>query len=184
MTAALNAKSNGTQGSLLVNGTESVVFDSTGIVSGAGKRVAQIQSFQTGAVATGTTIVPFDDTIPQNTEGDQYMSLAITPQNASSTLEITVTAVYSTAATANTAISLFQDSTANALSTVSYVNSANAQVTATFTHLMTAGTTSLTTFKVRIGNDAGTTTTFNGTANNRKYGGVVASRITIKEYLP
>jgi len=44
----------------------------------------------TGAVATGTTQMVLDDTIPQNTEGDQYMTRAITPTNASNILEIEV----------------------------------------------------------------------------------------------
>ena len=38
----------------------------------SGKLLQQV-NFQSGAVATGTTIFPEDDTIPQNTEGDQYM---------------------------------------------------------------------------------------------------------------
>ena len=48
----------------------------------------QIQSTQTGAVATGTTVIPLDDSIPQNTEGDEYMSLSITPSDASNILII------------------------------------------------------------------------------------------------
>ena len=32
---------------------------------------------QTGAVATGTTLLPNDDTIPQNTEGTEFMTLAV-----------------------------------------------------------------------------------------------------------
>ncbi len=48
--------------------------------------VVQVVNTQDGAVATGTTVLPWDDTIPQNTEGDQYMSLSITPTNASNKL--------------------------------------------------------------------------------------------------
>ena len=54
----------------------------------------------------------------------------------------------------------------------------------TIKHVMTAGTTSETTFKIRSGNAAGYATTFNGLASARYYGGNLASRITIKEYLP
>ena len=50
----------------------------------------QIVNTPNGSVATGTTTIPFDDTIPQNTEGNEYMTCAITPTNASSTLEIDV----------------------------------------------------------------------------------------------
>ena len=148
------------------------------------KQLAQIVTTQTGAVATGTTIIPFDDTIPQSTEGDQFMSLAITPTNASSTLEIEVTAFFSPASSANQAMALFQDSTANALATSSQSQSPNFMAEHTIKHVMTAGTTSETTFKIRSGNAAGYATTFNGLASARYYGGNLASRITIKEYLP
>lgn len=148
------------------------------------KQLAQIVTTQTGAVATGTTIIPFDDTIPQSTEGDQFMSLAITPTNASSTLEIEVTAFFSPSSNANQVMALFQDSTANALATSFQVQSPNFAAEHTIKHVMTAGTTSATTFKIRSGNSSGFLTTFNGSASVRYYGGNLASRITIKEYLP
>ena len=49
-----------------------------------GVGLLQTVSYQTGAVATGTTIIPFDDTIPQITEGNEFMTLAITPRSATS----------------------------------------------------------------------------------------------------
>ena len=45
---------------------------SPGVGSGS---VVQTVSYQTGAVATGTTIIPIDDTIPQISEGNEYMTL-------------------------------------------------------------------------------------------------------------
>ena len=57
-------------------------------------RLVQVVNTQTGAVATGTTVMPIDDTIPQNTEGDQYMTLAITPTHASNKLLIEVSGHY------------------------------------------------------------------------------------------
>jgi hypothetical protein len=151
-----------------------------------GKMIGQTVTFQTGSVATGTTIIPFDDTIPQNTEGDQYMSLAITPNNASSILEIDVTVMLSSSTGALSLIcALFQDATANALATVfSFQPTATGPVTLNLKHSMTAGTTSATTFKVRGGAPSAGTTTFNGTSGGRLFGGVIASRITIKEILP
>jgi hypothetical protein len=49
------------------------------LMTAKGNRLLQVVNTTTGAVATGTTVMPFDDTIPQSGEGDQYMSLAITP---------------------------------------------------------------------------------------------------------
>lgn len=157
-----------------------------GTGSATSRTLAQTVNTQTGAVATGSTVIPYDDTIPQNTEGDQYMSLAITPTNASSTLEIDVVIhVSSGSAVGQNIVALFQDSTANALAAVVNQQFASGQpATIAFKHTMTAGTTSATTFKVRAGPVSAATMTFNGASGARNMGGVMASSITIKEYLP
>ena len=149
--------------------------------------VLQIKNYQTGAMATGTTQMPYDDTIPQNTEGDQYMSLEITPKSATSSLLINVV-VYIASTSANTTfqMALFQDSTANALAAGSMYpgGATNTLELMTFNHSMTSGTTSATTFKVRVGSNQASTTTFNGSTSARLMGGVYASSITIIEYVP
>lgn len=140
-------------------------------------------STQTGAYASGTTVIPNDDTIPQITEGDQYMSLAITPKNASNILRIDVIANISSSATGIIVGALFQDSTTSALAARSvYLGTSTGFVTMSFTHTMAAGTTSATTFKLRIGNGSAGTTGFNGAGGARQYGGVLASSIIITEY--
>lgn len=144
--------------------------------------VVQVVNFQTGAVATGTTSIPHDDTIPQNTEGDEYMTLAITPKSASNKLIIDV--IFQGTMTANgpVTVALFQDSTANALAAVAqHPGSASIVQSIALRHNMTAGTTSATTFKVRAGAAGAATTTFNGASGGRKFGGVSASSITITE---
>lgn len=147
--------------------------------------VVQVVNTQSGAVATGTTVIPNDDTIPQNTEGDEYITRAITPKATTNKLKIDVVFVGSVD-TNNDAfgVALFQDTTANALAFVpsTAMPSAGDMNTVSFTHYMAAGTTSSTTFKVRAGYITGTgTLTFNGSAGGRKAGGVIASSITITE---
>jgi hypothetical protein len=144
----------------------------------------QVASFRTGAVATGTTIMPFDDTIPQNTEGDQYMSLAITPKSATNRLMFIVSAWWShSAANCQGGVALFQDTTADALAVSEIYENTNTAVNMVpLTHDMVAGTTSSTTFKIRIGSQNAGTTTFNGQSSLRRYGGVAASGIQILEY--
>lgn len=144
----------------------------------------QVVNTQTGAVATGTTIMPLDDTIPQNTEGDQYMTLAITPTNASNILYINVVTFLSSSAagTVSVASALFQDSTVDALAAIAETGPVATGIsTLAFTHKMTAGTTSAITFKVRCGAGSAGTTTFNGSGAARIFGGVLASSITITE---
>ena len=158
---------------------------SGGTGTAATNSVVQIVNVQTGAVATTTVVMPHDDTIPQNDEGGEFMTLAITPKHASNKLKIEVKAIVTPVVGAyKTTTALFQDSTAGALAAnYGFADGAAGQIrTAPFTHFMAAGTTSETTFKVRCGLHAAGTLTFNGAAGARKYGGVLASSITITEY--
>lgn len=147
----------------------------------AGGLVQRVHA-HTGAVATGTTTLLHDDSVPQNTEGDEYMTLAITPTNASNVLFIEAQAVVSsTAGTTEMCMALFQDTTAGALSAVGQLQDlATYEKILTLRHKMAAGTTSATTFKIRIGCNTGTNT-LNGQSGARRYGGVNNSYITITE---
>ena len=166
----------GTSGNVLTSNGTNWTSSSLGV-----SRVVQRVSTQTGTVATGTTTIPIDNTIPQNTEGDQYMSLAITPSNTANILQITTVVVYACNATAPI-MALFQDTTAGALSAVSTSDpDVNAIRVATFIHTMTAGTTSSTTFKIRMGGQSGTFT-FNGALGSQYMGGVYASSMSIIEF--
>ena len=172
----------------IVEQSDGSAWTALSVVSVGTSGVVQVVNTQTGAVASGSTVMPADDTIPQNTEGDQYMTLAITPTNASNKLRIDVVAhVACDTSSRNIAVALFQDSTANALAvTDSPVlgGGANFMRSVNFTHYMTAGTTSATTFKVRAGVETSGTVTFNGAGASRFYGGVFASSITITEIVP
>ncbi len=141
--------------------------------------VQQIVATQTGAAATGTTLVPWDDTIPQIGEGDEYMTRAITPKSATSQLLIEVTFNFSNSGADVITVALFQDATNNALKAVA--SAVLDETNVKFSHLMTSGTTSATTFKVRAGPNSGGTLTFNGNTGARKLGGVMASSIVITE---
>lgn len=157
------------------------------LANGGGGLVVQLVKTVTGAVATGGTVIPLDDTIPQNTEGDQFMSLAITPHNVANILRIDVVCFLTSNAGNWLTAALFQDATAGALAAyAAYQNIAGGGASVVFTYFMVAGTTSATTFKVRGGRDAsaGSTVTFNGTAGGRLFGGKLVSSITITELLP
>lgn len=136
------------------------------------------------AVATGTTLVPFDDTIPQNTEGDEYITIAFTPTSATSTLYIFASLMLANSAAGNMTLALFQDSTANALAATAHrFGTVDSPYTVSLSHTMTSGTTSSTTFKIRAGSDTAGTTTFNGTAGARKFSTLSKSRIFILEII-
>jgi hypothetical protein len=148
--------------------------------------VIQVVNFQTGAAATGTGLIPIDDTIPQITEGNEYMTLAITPTNANNKLKITVVAMLSNdTSDAIIACALFVGATANALAVVSNRDSVvNEPCTLMLEHVIVAGVVSALTFRVRVGANSTSTTTFNGISTTRRYGGVESSTISIMEYTP
>jgi hypothetical protein len=148
--------------------------------------VLQVVNNLTTAYNSTIKTIPVDDTVPTQTggvEGEEFMTLAITPKSASNKLRIDVVAVLShTVDTATMVLALFQDATASALSAaMETVSAAGGLVTMKLTHYMTAGTTSETTFKVRGGSGTAGTTGFNGAAGGRLMGGIAASSITITE---
>ncbi len=142
----------------------------------------QVVHLQTGVQASGATAIPQDNTIPQITEGFQFLSQAFTPTSAANTLIIEVVLTL-TANSANTAcVALFAVGTANALACVPQaITSTNALNAVVLRHKMTAGTTSAMTFTVRAGTSDGLTLYSNGIVAGQLYGGVLASSITITE---
>lgn len=151
-------------------------------VYGGGKIIQRVFA-STSAVATGTTVMVADDTIPQITEGNEAITLAITPTSASTRL-IIVANIFQSAAvsTDNCITALFQDSTANALAAVvETIHGSTYPLTTTLVHEMVSGTTSATTFKVRAGQTAAGTWTLNGMGGARRLGGVASTTLTILE---
>lgn len=146
--------------------------------------VVQMVFNETSAVATGTTLIPLDDTIPQITEGDQYLSQAITPIASTNKLIIEGYLMVAVSAVAKiVTVALFQDSTANALAVSSQTINTNSDApwTIPFKFIMSAGTTSATTFKIRAGVHSAATLTVNGSAAARLFGASSKSMISITE---
>lgn len=170
-------------GSLLTDGSANITAEPNGLAHFGS--IIQVVETQDSAVATGTTVMPYDDTIPQNTEGNEFLTVDITPTNANNFLEIeaVVNIANSNATDVRLLAALFQDSTANALAAAqaARVATANGSAQIVLRYRMLAGTTSLTTFKIRAGGSGAGTTTFNGSAGSRVFGGVMASSLRVKE---
>jgi hypothetical protein len=153
-------------------------------VTAAGGVVVQHVYVEDGEVATGGTVIPLDDTIPQQTEGDEYMTGVITPKNANNILAVRVTALLSNSVADNYLTgALFRDSGADAIAAVVHFQSgATGMVTMSFTKALAAGSVATTTLKFRAGRSGSGTVTFNGRGGSRLYGGVAVSSIEIIEY--
>lgn len=146
----------------------------------------QTVSFIESNIVLGAGAIPYDDTIPQNTEGAQYMELAINPISASSKLLINVIWSGSSNAASDNTLALFKDSIANALKACQWnTNGINVSRNVPLFACENSGSTSLQTFKVRAGAGVSTTFAMNGVANasTRLYGGVSSSSIVIQEIL-
>lgn len=135
-----------------------------------------------GTSATGTTLIPFDNTIPQISEGTQFLSATITPTSATNKLVIEIVAYISNSAVGHMIGALFQDVAANALAVGAvYEGGGTTVMPLVIRHEMTAGTTSATTFKFRAGVDTSGTMTFNGAGGSQTMGGAFSSHIRITE---
>lgn len=167
-------------GGFATDSSEDIIESS--VWSAVGVKVVNVAYFQTGDYASGTTAIPTDSSIPQDNEGDEYMSLSYVPKKSTNILMIDVVATLSNGTQAHVRACLFQDGVASALrvGSTSNVNVNNIETVA-FTHFMEAGTDSPITFKVRCGSASGTTY-FNGTSSGVEFGGVLASSIAITEF--
>ena len=147
-------------------------------------RLVQVVNVIVSTIATGTTVMPIDNTIPQNVDGNEFMTLAITPTSATNKLfiEVIFQGEHSVDQTM-TGVAIFQDSTAGALSATAMVAgaTANRPLTIPLNHYMAAGTTSATTFKVRVGSSSSGTQRINSANSSQVFGGVCGSSITISE---
>jgi hypothetical protein len=147
-------------------------------------QVLQFLSTQVGTlIDCSTPVIPADNTIPQNTEGTQVLTLSITPKLATSNLRIIFSGMFSKgAATGQTTVALFQDSNANALAAKCWDQTVASSCTGIIDYTMTSGTTSSTTFKIRAGPAANTLYCNGADGGVQWLGGVGATILTIEEY--
>jgi hypothetical protein len=132
--------------------------------------------------ANGTTTIPLDNTIPQNTEGTEFSTVSITPSSALNLLRIRHNGMYRASTQVTMGITLFQDSTADAIAATTIVSDGtNSGGVAHIVHFMVAGTTSSTTFRVRAGGNSASTITYCGVAAAAIFGGVITSYTEVEE---
>jgi hypothetical protein len=161
-------------------------IDSGGnIVTGSVGSNVLVQSVYSGYTAADTTnvTIPNDDSIPQNTEGKEFMSATITPQNANNSIEIQIVIYGAASVAAVITVAIFRDTTADAIAaTTQQVSVNNGRSTINTFVRVSAGSTSPTTFKIRAGLGGAGTFTFNGAGGGREYGAINKSAIVLREY--
>jgi hypothetical protein len=173
----------GTSGQLLkTNGTSANPQWVDSVSSG---KVVQMIAEEERALLSGTTIMPLDNTIPQKTEGDEYLTATIAPTSSSNYLlmEVTLGKLGHTSSNATFAAAIFQDSDADALVAAECHPGGNGNQAPGFAmrFRMLAGTTSATTFKFRLGANIAGTTSVNGLNGSGLFGGKSYALMTITE---
>jgi len=144
--------------------------------------VIQVANYTTGTMATTTTITPYDNTVPQSSEGTDIMTLSFTANKSNSKLKVDV--IFNGSVTTNGGVmtlTLFKDTDASALGVSRFSGQANQSYCFTFSYYINAVDTSAHTYKIKLGTNTAGTVTFNGTNGVAEYGGAMASSITIME---
>ena len=149
--------------------------------------VVQVVNYLLTTIVSGTVAIPYDNTIPQKTEGNESFTLAITPTSVVNKLRIDVVVGAMAVTSRAVSVALFQDDTADALAATASISHAyahgNWQAINTLTHIMAAGTVSATTFKIRTGASDTSGCTVNGSSiGGQLFNGVFATTMVITEY--
>lgn len=130
-----------------------------------------------------STALPNDDTIPQNTEGVEIMTQAITPKSASNRIRIRFQAFGDNNTNGGSlSVALFVDTTANALcASLTQIETATRPQDLVMEYEESAASTSARTYKIRVGGNAGTVVRLNGSSSARIFGGVAVATLIIEE---
>jgi len=176
-------------GDILAGSIVTVVYDGTRFQLLKSDRRGVVQRVEAAPYttwATTTNQIPYDDTIPQNTEGTEYLTATITPTRSTNRLVIETVLPISSTGAVTVVAALFQDSAANALAATAVTPpTQDYMYNLVLRHEMAAGTTSATTFRIRAGRGGVTgSIVLNGSTAERKFGGTIACRLSVTEIEP
>jgi hypothetical protein len=156
-------------------------FPVTSLVAPVGSVVQSVVGTYV-ANADLTTVLPLDDTIPQNTEGVQIISVSITPRTASNKLRARFQAFGGMAAAGHICCALFRNAIAGAIcasaervDAVSFANPIELEWE------YTPGVITAETLVIRVGPGAAGTVRLNGFSSGRLFGGVAAATLVVEE---
>lgn len=146
-----------------------------------GSVLQTLQSTYTTNAALATTI-PFDDTIPQSTEGVQILSQAITPADNTNKVLCRVSVWGCTDFSTSFSIiaALFRGTTC--INVAAQTNpGADSPSCVQFEFLDSPASASAQTYTVRVGAETGSAIRLNGTTGARRFGGTSACTLTVEE---
>lgn len=122
-----------------------------------GPTLVQIATASSAIVDNTATAIPYDATIPQITEGKEYLTVTITPKKLGNLLRIRFNCFVGNSGANRTSIALFEDAGANALQAVSTTTLSATDVSSLYIdYAMSILSLAATTFRIRFGPSAGT----------------------------
>ena len=128
-----------------------------------------------------TTVLPADDTIPQNTEGTEILTTSLAPKTATNRVRITFTGMGTVNGVAGLSAALFIDSVADAVRAAQVtIPTADYRGIVSLVYEYVPGTTSSVTYKIRVGPSVGTAR-MNGLTSARLFGGTAACTLVVEE---
>lgn len=147
--------------------------------------IIQTRRTTTGTVSAPVAVAtPNDNTIPQVTEGNSYITRAITPTSALNILEFN--AIWNgtnTGAVLVQIVHLHQTGVNDAIAVSSQANAGASQpMSISVGGQKVAGSAGSLTFDLRSGNATGTAATFNGSAGAQLMGGAFGSFLQVREF--
>lgn len=162
-------------------GTETNLGESA--TGGGGQEWSAEYATYNSFASSGGTVIPFDDTIPQVTEGSQILTLTFTPLTDTIEIETAVPISFATNDARGT-VAIFKDGAANAIaaSMAFIANSYLVGVPIVCKKRVTVTPSVSTVISVRVGPGSGTGTMYvNGNSANRIYGGVLSAYLKVRE---
>lgn len=129
-----------------------------------------------------SAVLPADDTIPQNTEGTELLSVAITPKSTSSKLYCVWEGMFAHGTSGqNIAVAMFRNGVANAIAATAETSTSGSPLQKLSDSVeISPSTTSEVTISVRYGTGGSGTVYVNGGAGSRTFGGV--AKVTLKVF--
>lgn len=132
--------------------------------------------------SSSTNSIPFDDSIPQITEGDEYASVSITTKSASSLLHVHFEAIVDCSTTSGVTLALFKDTDNDAIYAMgNIIADANRSKTVTIDYWMQSPAAGQTIeFSIRFGSSSGTAY-INRKSNGELYSTAGFTNVVVEE---
>jgi hypothetical protein len=179
---AMLGAAGGAQGAGTINAQN---YFKNGVALSGGKLVQRAFASFTSWISS-SAVIPNDDTIPQDNEGTETVTLSFTPQDAANILRITLSVNATAGLNTYAAAAIFRSGTSSARAAVRFnIQAGSAGSTALLIHEESAEAIAVRTWRCRTGPIEGSSTVyFNGNSSGRIFGGVLAHTMTIEELTP